>query len=221
MDRRIQLGLSGGLGSWRGIGSSSREASIERSGSGEGIARGGGLRRTLTSAPLDQESPGSSPGGATRRSDSTSVGRGLRFCARCYRLFSSFLDCAGRSTAHLLDRRRHHLEHRGLAGVLMARQQGRQVLPATGRGHILERQSFRSSPTSAGSVPEATLEPFHPGSRFGLPEIVLTLRSGSGEGAGGLPEQLPVAWSPIGELSGVPQWSDSPIVWHYRSRCCT
>ena len=35
--------------------------------------------RLVTAAPLDQESPGSSPGGATRRSSTTSVGRAFLF----------------------------------------------------------------------------------------------------------------------------------------------
>jgi hypothetical protein len=51
-----------------------------------------------------------------------------------------FLERTGRSTAHQLRRRRHHPQHRRLVSVLVARQQGRHILPATGLGHVLERQ---------------------------------------------------------------------------------
>jgi len=67
------------------------------------------------------------------------VGRAFSFLRPLLPFLLQFLDSAGRSAAYQFGRRRHHLKHRGLVGVLVARQQGRHVLPATGRGHVLER----------------------------------------------------------------------------------
>jgi hypothetical protein len=57
---------------------------------------------------LDQESPGwpsaafgSSPGGATRRSDTTSVGRAFSFLRPLLPFLLPFLHCAGRSGLEL------------------------------------------------------------------------------------------------------------------------
>jgi hypothetical protein len=89
---------------------------------------------------LDQESPGSSPGGATRRPDPTSLGRALSFLRA-----ATGSPAHGRSMAHPLGRRRHHVQHRGLVGVLVARQPRRDILPAASRGHALSGRSFRSA----------------------------------------------------------------------------
>jgi hypothetical protein len=126
----------------------------------------------LGESTLDQECPGSSPGGATRRPDTTSVGRAFRFYARCYR----FSTAPAARRVHKLGRATPSPPAYGLVGVLVTRQQGRHVLPAAGRGHVLERQLLPlRCPLPPAGVPETTLELGDAGGRFGLAQIVLTL----------------------------------------------
>jgi hypothetical protein len=58
------------------------------------------LNVCLGDRTLDQESPGSSPGGATGRSDAISVARAFSFLRPVLPFLLPFLHSAGRSTAH-------------------------------------------------------------------------------------------------------------------------
>ena len=62
----------------------------------------------------------------------------------CFRPLLPFLlpslRYASRAAAHQPDRRLHHLQHRGLVGVLIAGQQRRHILPSARGCDILERE---------------------------------------------------------------------------------
>jgi hypothetical protein len=106
-----------------------------------------GIRGVLM-APLDQESPGSSPGGQLEgpippwrigRSSSSARCRGF-----CYRFSSARRSLA---TDHL-HRRFHHLQHGRLIDLVSTGERHRHVLALAGGGHSLKRELLPLGPCS-------------------------------------------------------------------------